>query len=140
MRLRALLEGKVRAAAVMEPFLSFAEMEGHNLVSLAYYNGMVVAGDNHDADTMGKIQGVLRRAVDLINEDKSKYAHLLLNDLPEDLRPRMGVEDLHIERLRYVYPAPLPRWTVTKSRPDGCRNGGSWTEGSKPEKVLNTSC
>ena len=139
MRLRALLEGKVRAAAVMEPFLSFAEMEGHNLVSMAYYNGMVVAGDNHDADTMEKIQGVLRRAVDLINEDKSKYAHLLLDDLPEDLRPRMGLEDLHVERLRYAYPRPYPMDRYEKQA-RWMQEWGLLEEGSKPEKVLSASC
>ncbi len=137
MRLRALLEGRVRAAALMEPFLSFAEMEG-NLISMAYYNGMVVAGEGYNPKTMQQIQGILRQAVDLINRDKRKYAHLLLNDLPEDLRPRMTLDDLHVERLRYVYPRPYPldryemqaRWM---------KEWGLLDEGAKPEMVLTAS-
>ncbi|MFQ5914828.1 MAG: ABC transporter substrate-binding protein [Nitrospinota bacterium] len=138
MRLRAVLEGKVKAAALMEPFLSFLEMEG-NLIAMAYYNGLVVAGEGHDRETMEKIRAVLRQAVDLINQDKRKYAHLLLNDLPEDLRPRMTLDDLHVERLRYVYPRPYPierygrqaRWMM---------EWGLLEEGAKPEKVSTSSC
>lgn len=138
MRLRALLEGKVQAAAMMEPFLSFAEMEGHELISMAYYNGMVVAGENYDAETMERIQKILRKAVDLINENKSKYAHLLLNDLPEDLRQRMSLEDLHVERLRYVYPRPYPRDRYEKQA-HWMRECGLLDENVKPEKVVNTT-
>jgi len=137
-RLRALLEGKVKAAAVMEPFLSFAEMEG-NLISMAYYNGMVVAGEGYDAETMRKIQGILRQAVDLINLDKRKYAHLLLNDLPEDLRPQMTLDDLHVERLRYVHPRPYPRDRY-EMQARWMKEWGLLDEGAKPEMVLTASC
>jgi NitT/TauT family transport system substrate-binding protein len=136
-RLRALLEGKVKAAAVMEPFLSFAEMEG-NLISMAYYNGMVVAGEGYDAETMRKIQGILRQAVDLINLDKRKYAHLLLNDLPEDLRPQMTLDDLHVERLRYVYPRPYPRDRY-EVQARWMKEWGLLDEGAKPEMLLTAS-
>ncbi len=137
-RLRALLEGKVKAAALMEPFLSFAEMEG-NLISMAYYNGIVVAGEGYDAETMRKIQGILRRAVDLINLDKRKYAHLLLNDLPEDLRPQMTLDNLHFERLRYVYPRPYPRDRY-EMQAGWMKEWGLLDEGAKPEMVLTASC
>ena len=137
-RLRALLEGKVKAAALMEPFLSFAEMEG-NLISMAYYNGIVVAGEGYDAETMRKIQGILRQAVDLINLDKRKYAHLLLNDLPEDLRPQMTLDDLHVERLRYVYPRPYPRDRY-EMQARWMKEWGLLDEGAKPEMVLTVSC
>lgn len=137
-RLRALLEGKVKAAALMEPFLSFAEMEG-NLISMAYYNGIVVAGEGYDAETIRKIQGILRQAVDLINLDKRKYAHLLLNDLPEDLRPQMALDDLHVERLRYVYPRPYPRDRY-EMQARWMMEWGLLDEGAKPEMVLTASC
>jgi NitT/TauT family transport system substrate-binding protein len=139
MRLRALLEGKVKAAAVMEPFLSYAEMAGGNLVSMAYYNGMVVVDEKYDSETMENIQGVLREAVDLINQDKRKYAHLLLNDLSEDLRPRMTLDDLHVDRLRYVYPRAYSQERYEKQA-EWMVEWGLLDEGVKPETVLSATC
>jgi NitT/TauT family transport system substrate-binding protein len=104
-RLRALLDGQVQAAALMEPFLSFAEKSGW-LITMAYYNGLVVAPDDYDQGKFERLQKIVEQAVDLINADPAKYAPLLLNDLPSDLRGQMSMDDLHLDRLRYVYARP----------------------------------
>src|SRR5919206_1160422 len=105
-RLRALLEGRVQAAVLMEPFLSYAEKRGGLLISLAYYNGLVVVPEDSDPAHFAALQAIVQQAVDLINADISKYAPLLLQDLPPDLQAGMTLDDLHVERLRYVHARP----------------------------------
>ena len=67
-RLRALLDGTVQAAALMEPFLSYAEKDGY-LVTMAYYNGLVVAPEDYDEIQFQQLQKIVERAVDRLNAD-----------------------------------------------------------------------
>jgi hypothetical protein len=53
-----------------------------------------------------RLQKIVEGAVDRINADPDKYAPLLLQDLPEDMRANMKPSDLHVDRLRYVYARP----------------------------------
>ena len=62
-RLRALLDGTVQAAALMEPFLSYTEKDGY-LVTMAY-NGLVVAPEDYDEIQFN--QKIVERAVDRLN-------------------------------------------------------------------------
>jgi NitT/TauT family transport system substrate-binding protein len=137
-RLRALLDGRVQAAVLMEPFLSSAEKQGHLLISLAYYNGLVVVPEDYDPAGFAALQAIVQEAVDLINTDIRKYAPLLLEDLPSDLRAGMTLEDLHVERLRYVHARPY--------RQDEYRRAAAWMqswglleEGPQPEALLSAT-
>src|SRR5262249_37813922 len=132
-RLRALLEGKVQAATLMEPFLSYAEKDGY-LVTMAYYNGLVVAPDDYDPQKFERLQTIVRQAVDLINADVGKYAPLLLNDLPPDLRANMTIHDLHVDRLRYVYARPYTQREYERSAA-WMAGWGLLDEGAHPEKL-----
>jgi len=136
-RLRALLEGRVQAATLMEPFLSYAEKDGY-LITLAYYNGLVVAPPDFDRAKFQRLQAIVRRAVDLINADVRKYAPLLLNDLPPDLRANMTLDDLHLERLRYVYPRPYTTRDYERAAA-WMQEWGLLEEGAHPEKLVGVS-
>ena len=133
-RLRALLDGRVQAATLMEPFLSYAEKDGY-LVSLSYYNGLVVLPEGGDRAKLERLQEVVREAVDLINADIHKYAPLLLNDLPPDLRANMTLADLHVDRLRYVYARPYTQQQYERSAA-WMAEWGLLAEGAHPEKLL----
>jgi NitT/TauT family transport system substrate-binding protein len=136
-RLRALLEGRVQAAVLMEPFLSYAEKDGF-LISLAYYNGLVVVPEDYDREKFDKLQAIVQQAVDLINTDLRKYAPLLLQDLPPDVRAKMSLDDLHLERLRYVYARPYTQREYERSA-QWMEEWGLLEEGAYPEKLLGVA-
>ena len=133
-RLRALLEGRVQAAVLMEPFLSYAEKDA-NLISMAYYNGLVVVPEDYDHEKFDKLQAIVQQAVDLINADLRKYAPMLLQDLPPDLRANMALDDLHVERLRYVYARPYTQREYERSA-RWMEGWGLLEEGAHPEKLV----
>jgi NitT/TauT family transport system substrate-binding protein len=132
-RLRALLDGSVQAATLMEPFLSYAEKDGY-LITLSYYNGLLVAPEDYDPSKFERLQGIVAQAVDLINADTKKYAPLLLNDLPADLRAQMSLEDLHVERLRYVHARPYTAREYERSAA-WMVDWGLLPEGAHPERL-----
>jgi NitT/TauT family transport system substrate-binding protein len=132
-RLRALLDGSVQAATLMEPFLSYAEKDGY-LITLAYYNGLLVAPEDYDPSKFERLQGIVAQAVDLINADTKKYAPLLLNDLPADLRAQMSLDDLHVERLRYVHARPYTAREYERSAA-WMVDWGLLPEGAHPERL-----
>jgi NitT/TauT family transport system substrate-binding protein len=136
-RLRALLDGRVKAATLMEPFLSYAEKDGL-LITLSYYNGLVVAPPDFDRARFERIQAVAQQAVDLINADVRKYAPLLLNDLPPNLRANMTLGDLHVERLRYVYARPYTEREYARAA-EWMAGWGLLEEGAHPEKLAAVS-
>lgn len=107
LRYQAMMRGEVDAAMLMEPFMAFAEREGCNLVVEAHYAGSEMRSPDMDAETADAIDRVIRRAVDLLNTDKKKYLHYLIEDLPADLGT-LEPEDFKLSRLRYVQPRPYP--------------------------------
>ncbi len=133
-RLRALLDGQVQAAALMEPFLSYAEKDGW-LITMAYYNGLNVAPEDYDREKFQRLQKIVERAVDLINAEPMKYAPLLLQDLPPDLRANMSLNDLHVERLRYVYARPYTQREYERAA-QWMADWGLLEEGQHPEKLV----
>jgi NitT/TauT family transport system substrate-binding protein len=136
-RLRALLGGRVQAAVLMEPFLSYAEKDGY-LISLAYYNGLVVVPEDFEPDRFARLQAVVHEAVDLINVDVRKYAPILLEDLPPDLRANFKLEDLHIERLRYVHARPYTPREYQRAAA-WMAEWGLLEEGMRPEALLSSA-
>ena len=134
-RLRALLDGRVQAAALMEPFLSYAEQQGHLVVSLAYYNGLVVLPADADRARFARLQAITQQAVDIINADKRKWAARLLNDLPPDLRAAFTLDDLHVDRLRYVYARPYTPEQYRRSA-EWMAEWGLLDEGAHVEKLV----
>jgi len=137
-RLRALLDGRVEAAVLMEPFLSYAEKAGHDLISLAYYNGLNIVPEDYDRDKFEALQAIVQQAIDLINADTRKYAPLLLQDLPPDLRGNFTLDDLHVERLRYVYARPYTQREYERSA-RWMEEWGLLEEGVHPEKLLGVA-
>ena len=107
LRYRAMLDGTVEAAALMEPYIALAEKNGCNLVMEAHYAGAELAAPDVDAATFEAITRAVTQAVRLINADKKKYLHYVIADLLPGLGP-LSPEDFRLSRLRYVEPRPYP--------------------------------
>jgi len=104
-RYEALMEGKVDAAGLMEPWIALAEKNGCKSLGEAHYIGSDIASPEMDAATYTALQRAISRAVQLFNADKLKYLGYLIDEIPAHLG-RLRPEDFHLPRLRYVEPAP----------------------------------
>jgi NitT/TauT family transport system substrate-binding protein len=104
-RFKAVLDGKVKAAAVMEPWISLAERMGMKVICEAYYNGLEVADTSVDAEIFSGLHRAHIKAVDKINQDITPWLHHLVNEVPKDIY-EFKAAHLHLPRLRYNYPEP----------------------------------
>jgi NitT/TauT family transport system substrate-binding protein len=102
-RFKALVEGRVAAAAVMEPWISAAEKLGFKVICEAFYNGLEVADPSVDDGIFNALRRAHIRAVDKINQDIRPWLHHLTNEVPADI-VKLEAADLHLPRLRYNHP------------------------------------
>ena len=107
-RYEALLNGEVAAATLMEPWISLAEKQGCKRIVETHYQGTENASRAliEDPDTWERVLTALREAVVLINEDKRRYVHYMIEEMPEPYRAQVTAEDFYLPRLRYVDPEP----------------------------------
>jgi NitT/TauT family transport system substrate-binding protein len=103
-RFKAVVDGTVKAAAVMEPWISLAEKMGMKVICEAYYNGLEVADTSVDADVFTALHRAHIKAVDKINQDITPWLHHLVKEVPTEYG--LKASDLHLPRLRYNYPEP----------------------------------
>lgn len=106
-RFEALRDGKVDAAAVMEPWITVAEKLGYKLIAEAFYVGSEIASPDLDPETFEAIQRAVVKAVNTINADPTPYLRYLIADVPEEI-VHLEPSDFRRERLRYTAPAPYP--------------------------------
>lgn len=85
-RLDALLSGRTQAAALMEPLVSRAAEAGARNIADLRWRGGIVAGDDVDDETAGKIMRALNRAVAWLAENEDRSREQLLRDLKPELR------------------------------------------------------
>lgn len=104
-RFKALLDGTIQAAAVMEPWISAAEKLGCKVICEAFYNGLEVADTSIDSELFSALHRAHIKAVDRINQDVRPWLKHLVDEVPADI-VRLSPEDLHLPRLRYNYPEP----------------------------------
>ena len=109
-RFAALMNREIEAAAVMEPYIALAEKLGCRAVCEGHYLGAENASDDMDEETFNAINRAVAKAIDLINADKRKYLHYLIDE-PRfaPLAAKWGglsPEDFHLPRLRYTKQAP----------------------------------
>jgi ABC-type nitrate/sulfonate/bicarbonate transport system substrate-binding protein len=97
-RLDALLSGKNEAAALMEPLVSRAADAGARKIADLKWRGGIVAGDDVDDETAGKLRRALNRAVDWLRENEDRSRQELLRDLkPEQRKTGMMPELLGVQ-------------------------------------------
>jgi ABC-type nitrate/sulfonate/bicarbonate transport system substrate-binding protein len=105
-RLDALLSGETQAAALMEPLVSRAIEKGARKIADLKWRGGIVAADDVDAETAGKIRRALNRAVEYLRENEDRSREELLRDLKPEQRKTglmpelLGVQDYKISEFQ----------------------------------------
>jgi NitT/TauT family transport system substrate-binding protein len=107
-RLRFLEEGKVDAAALMEPWITVAAKRGLKIICEAFYEGAEVATPDVDPGLYAAITRAVTRAVGRIDQDIRPYLKYLISEVPDSLA-RLVAEDFYLPRFRYVAPRPYTR-------------------------------
>lgn len=114
-RYEAMMRGAADAATLSEPYIALAEKQGCHLVAEAFFPGAEIVAPDMDDETLEAANRAIVKAVDLINEDKRKYVHHLVEDLPKDLGP-LEEEDFQLWRMRYIHPKPYPPEQFERTR------------------------
>jgi len=107
-RLRFLEEGKVEAAAVMEPWITVAAKKGFKIICEAFYEGAEVATPDVDPEMYAAINRAINKAVARINGDIRPYLKYLIHEVPAAVMA-LTVDDFYLPRFRYVAPRPYTR-------------------------------
>jgi NitT/TauT family transport system substrate-binding protein len=80
-RLDALLGGRNEAAALMEPLVSRAAAAGCRKIADLRWRGGIVAGEDVDEETAGKLRRALNHAIEWLAENEERSRAELLRDL-----------------------------------------------------------
>ena len=107
-RLRFLEEGKVEAAAVMEPWVTVAAKKGLKIICEAFYEGAEVATPDVDPEMYAAVNRAIVKAVGKINQDIRPYLKYMIREVPADVM-KLAVDDFYLPRFRYVPPRPYTR-------------------------------
>ena len=107
-RLRFLEEGKVEAAAVMEPWITVAAKKGLKIICEAFYEGAEVATPDVDPEMYAAINRAIGKAVSKINKDIRPYLKYMIREVPADI-VKLTEADFYLPRFRYVAPRPYSR-------------------------------
>jgi NitT/TauT family transport system substrate-binding protein len=107
LRYQAMMDGRVDAAMLMEPYIALAEKQGCQVILEGFYVGSEMFAPDLDRETATALQRAITQAVQLINADKKRYLHHLIADLPSELGS-LTPDDFRLSRLRYVEPRPYP--------------------------------
>jgi len=86
-RLQQLRDGVVRAATLMEPWISLGLKQGAHIVALAFYRGAEVTSPDLTEAQREAYFTALDRAVDALNADFAAYAHYLTDSTNGALEP-----------------------------------------------------
>src|SRR5436853_1982769 len=106
-RFNLMMEGKVEATTLTEPYITLAEKKGCRTICSAFYHGTEVASDKVDAETYRAFNRAVREAVRRINANKKGYLHYFI-DYHKAKDPDIAAlkpEDLRESRLVVVDPA-----------------------------------
>lgn len=88
--------GAVRAATVMEPFISLALKDGGHIIALTFYRGAEVIHPKFTNEQRQAYFTALNEAVDLIKTDFGKYAHHIVKITKGRLQPHeLGQQFIH---------------------------------------------
>jgi ABC-type nitrate/sulfonate/bicarbonate transport system substrate-binding protein len=85
-RLESLLSGTTQAAALMEPLVSRALAAGARKIADLRWRGGIVAGNDVDEETAGKLRRALNRAIEWLKENEDRSREEVLRDLAPNQR------------------------------------------------------
>ena len=105
-RYEALMSGETDGATLMEPWVTLAHKNGCKELIGTFYQGTENAGAGLDTKVWDAANRAVKKAVKLINADKRKYVHYMIEEIPQKYAKQLTPDDFYLPRLRYVDPAP----------------------------------
>lgn len=99
-RYDALKSGKLRAAAVMEPFISLGLKEGAHIVSVVFYRGAEVISPDVPEEVRKAYQASLNEAADILRRDFAKYKHHISKQVDNLAPEELNNHFVHYARVR----------------------------------------
>jgi NitT/TauT family transport system substrate-binding protein len=137
-RFDLMMEGKVEATTLTEPYITLAEKKGCRTICSAFYHGTEVASDKVDAETYKAFNRAVREAVRRINANKRGYLHYFI-DYHKARDPEIGrlkVADLRESRLVVVDPAPIPADELQRTS-DWVKSWGMLEQTASPLQLVD---
>ena len=98
-RYKALKDGKSRAVAVMEPFISLGLKEGAHLVDVTFYRGAEVIAAGLSSEQRSAYLDAINEAADRIMADFGRYKHYV----SEQTRGRLAPHEMSDHFVRYTH-------------------------------------
>ena len=114
-RYEALMEGKVDAVTLMEPWITLAEKNDCKKLVEGHYAGVENATLDLEPESMQALMRAITKAVQLINADKKRYIHYMIDEMPEEYAKQITPDDFYLPRLRYVDPEPYSQEEFEKA-------------------------
>lgn len=120
-RFKALLDGKVVAAVLMEPYISLAEKHGGKVLAEGSFVATDVARDDLTVEERKGLYRALNKAADFLNEsdaNKRKYLPYLIDSISDDFPlGRLEPDDFHLPRQNFARTEPYPEdeFNLTRS-------------------------
>ncbi|CAN5779104.1 hypothetical protein BH09PSE5_BH09PSE5_13270 [soil metagenome] len=102
-RYESLKSGKLRAVAVMEPYISLALKEGAHIIAVNFYRGAEVISTALPVALRTAYLAAINEATDLINKDFDRYKHYVVGPVKERLAP----QELSSHFVHYAHTKPL---------------------------------
>jgi NitT/TauT family transport system substrate-binding protein len=110
-RLAALRSGEIRAAALMEPFISIARKEGAHIIASYFYRGVEVIAPELSDERREAFIGAINAAVDRINADPERYRQRIADFAGEGL----DASELSRDYYRYTHIVPFTEQRFAES-------------------------
>lgn len=104
LRYEQLKAGTLRAASLMEPYVSLALKEGAHIISANFYRGAEVISPNLTPEQRQAYLTAVNAAADLINADFGSFKHHLIVD---QIRDRIAPHEIGDHFVHYAHAKPL---------------------------------
>jgi len=104
-RLDALSKNEIKAASLMEPWISVAEKNGMRVIMESHSTRSEAASDELDGPTLAKMFRAEARAAEAINKHPERYVHYLI----EEAGGLLEFKDVNLARLLNAPPTPYTR-------------------------------
>lgn len=108
-RYEALMSGESDAATLMEPWVTLAHKNGCKEIIGTFYQGTENSSASLDPKIWDAAMRAVKKAVKLINADKRKYVHYMIEEIAPQYAKQLTPDDFYLPRLRYVDPAPYTK-------------------------------
>jgi NitT/TauT family transport system substrate-binding protein len=108
-RYEAMMSGETDAATLMEPWVTLAHKNGCKEIVGTFYQGTENSNAGLDPKIWDAAMRAVKKAVNLINADKRKYVHYMIEEIEPQYAKQLTPDDFYLPRLRYVDPAPYTK-------------------------------